>query len=63
VLYGAAGVAHHAELTRLPLARDGLVSASELSLAERALTEMSEWTPHDSRAILDSLRPVASEPR
>jgi ribosomal protein S18 acetylase RimI-like enzyme len=43
------------------LARGARVSASELSLAERALSEMSEWTPHHSRAILDALQAAASE--
>jgi hypothetical protein len=52
-----------AETVRLLLARGALVSPSELSLAERALTEMSEWTPHHSRAILDALQRVASEPQ
>jgi hypothetical protein len=47
---------------RLLLARGALVTSSELSLAERALTEMSEWTPHHSREILDALRASASEP-
>jgi hypothetical protein len=46
---------------RLLLDRGALVSASEISLAERALTEMSEWTPHQSREILDALRASASE--
>lgn len=44
------------ETVRLLLARGAPVSASVLSLAERALTEMSEWTPHHSREILDALR-------
>lgn len=47
---------------RLLLARGALVSASEISLAERALTEMSEWTPYHSRDILDALQARASEP-
>jgi ankyrin repeat protein len=51
------------ETVRLLLARGALVSASELSLAERALAEMSEWTPHHSREILDALQADASEPR
>ena len=33
----------------------------KVSLAERALTEMSEWTPHHSRDSLDALRASASE--
>ena len=51
------------ETVRLLLARGALVSASELSLAERALTELSERTPHHSREILDALRHEASDPR
>jgi len=47
---------------RLLLDRGALVSASEISLAERALTEMSEWTPCHSRDILDALQARASEP-
>jgi ankyrin repeat protein len=47
------------EAVRLLLARGALVTASELSLAERALTEMSEWTPHHSREILDALQASA----
>ena len=50
------------DAVRLLLDRGALVSASELSLAERALTEMSEWTPHHSRDILDALQASASEP-
>ena len=44
------------EAVRLLLARGAPVSASVLSLAERALTEMSEWTPHQSRDVLDALQ-------
>ena len=44
------------ETVRLLLARGAPVSASVLSLAQRALTEMSEWTPHHSREILDALQ-------
>ena len=44
------------ETVRLLLARGAPVSASVLSLAERALTEMSEWTPHRSREILEALQ-------
>jgi hypothetical protein len=47
---------------RLLLDRGALVSTSEISLAERALTEMSEWTPHQSRDILDTLQARAREP-
>ena len=47
---------------RLLLDRGALVSVSEIALAERALTEMSEWTPHHSRDILDALQASASEP-
>jgi hypothetical protein len=45
-----------AETVRLLLARGAPVSASVLSLAERALTEDSEWTPHRSHEIIDALR-------
>ncbi len=51
------------DTVRLLLARGALGSASELSLAERAVTEMSEWTPHHSREILVALQAKASEPR
>ena len=51
------------ETVRLLLARGAPVSASELSLAERALTEMSEWTPHNSRELIDALQAAAGEPR
>jgi ankyrin repeat protein len=44
------------DTVRLLLARGAPVSASELALAERALTEMSDWTPHHSSAILDTLQ-------
>ena len=44
------------DTVRLLLARGAPVSASVLSLAERALTEMSEWTPHHSREILEALQ-------
>lgn len=50
------------QAVRLLLDRDALVTASEISLAERALTEMSEWTPHHSGDILDALQVSASEP-
>jgi ankyrin repeat protein len=50
------------EAVRLLLDRGALVSASEISLAERALTEMSEWTPHQSRDILDTLQARTDEP-
>jgi hypothetical protein len=50
------------EAVRVLLDRGALVSASEISLAERALTEMSEWTPHHSRDILDALQARTSEP-
>jgi Ankyrin repeats (many copies) len=49
------------EAVRLLLDRGAIVSASEFSLAERALTEMSEWTPHHSREILGALEASASE--
>jgi ankyrin repeat protein len=44
------------ETVRLLLERGALVSPSVLSLAERALTEQSDWTPHHSSEILDTLR-------
>lgn len=44
------------DTVRLLLDRGAPVSDSVLSLAERALTEPSEWTPHHSREILDALR-------
>ncbi len=44
------------DTVRLLLARGAPVSARELSLAQRALTEMSEWTPHHSDEIIDALR-------
>jgi hypothetical protein len=44
------------EAVRLLLARGASVSDSTLGLAERALTEMSEWTPHKSSEIVDTLR-------
>jgi hypothetical protein len=46
------------ETVRLLLARGAAVSRSERSLAERALTEMSEWTPHHSDEIIAALRAV-----
>jgi hypothetical protein len=50
------------ETVRLLLARGAPVSASVLSLAERALTEMSEWTPHHSRTIIAALHGRANAP-
>jgi hypothetical protein len=47
------------EAVQLLLARGALVTASELALATRALAEVSEWTPHHSREILDALRASA----
>jgi hypothetical protein len=44
------------DTVQLLLARGAPVSAPVLSLAERALTEMSEWTPHHSHEIIDALR-------
>jgi hypothetical protein len=41
---------------RLLLARGAPVSDAVLALAERALTEMSDWTPHKSSEIIDALR-------
>ena len=51
------------ETVRLLLERGAAVTASVLSLAERALAEMSEWTPHHSREILDALQDDASAAR
>ena len=50
-----------AETVRLLLARGARVSADTISLAERALTEMSEWTPHKSSEIVDALRQAGAE--
>jgi hypothetical protein len=44
------------DTVRLLLERGAPVSPSVLALAERALTEDSEWTPHGSSEILDTLR-------
>ena len=44
------------ECVRLLLTRGAEVSASLLALSERALTEISEWTPHPTAAILHLLR-------
>jgi hypothetical protein len=44
------------DTVRLLLARGAPVSSSEIRLAERALTEPSDWTPHHSREILDALQ-------
>jgi Ankyrin repeats (3 copies) len=41
---------------RLLPARGAPVSDAVLALAERALTEMSDWTPHKSSEIIDALR-------
>jgi hypothetical protein len=51
------------ETVRLLLARGASVPAETLSLAERALTEMSEWTPHKSSEIVDALRQARGEGR
>jgi hypothetical protein len=51
-----------AATVRLLFDRGAHVFASDISLAERALTEMSEWTPHHSRDILDALQARAREP-
>jgi hypothetical protein len=51
------------ETVRLLLARGAPVSASVLSLAERALTEMSAWTPHHSRELIEALRGAVREGR
>jgi hypothetical protein len=47
----------------LLLARGSPVTPAVLSLADRALTEMSEWTPHHSRAILGVLRAAKARSR
>jgi ankyrin repeat protein len=44
------------EAVRLLLARGAAPSPDVLALAERALTEVSEWTPHRSDEILTLLR-------
>jgi hypothetical protein len=44
------------DTVRLLLARGAPVTRDALALAERALTEPSDWTPHRSTAILDMLR-------
>jgi hypothetical protein len=48
------------ETVHLLLARGAPVTPEARSLAERALTEMSEWTPHRSREIVEALRRVGS---
>ena len=48
------------ETVRLLLERGASVSPSILGLAERALTEPSDWTPHQSSEILDTLRSTAA---
>ncbi|MGN6869471.1 MAG: ankyrin repeat domain-containing protein [Solirubrobacteraceae bacterium] len=48
------------ETVRLLLERGASVSPSILALAERALTEPSDWTPHQSSEILDTLRSTAA---
>lgn len=52
-----------AETVRLLLARGARVSASTLALAERALAEMSESTPHKSSEIVDALRDAQGSAR
>jgi ankyrin repeat protein len=47
------------ETVRLLLERGASVSPSVLALAERALTEPSDWTPHQSSEILETLRSAA----
>jgi hypothetical protein len=44
------------ETVRLLLSRGAPVPPAVVSLAERALVEPSEWTPHHSSEILDTLR-------
>jgi hypothetical protein len=46
---------------RLLVERGAQVSPSVLSLAERALIEPSDWTPHASPLVLETLRQVAGE--
>ena len=48
------------DTVRLLLARGATVSEPVLALAERALTEPSEWTPHKSREIVEALREGSS---
>jgi ankyrin repeat protein len=43
------------DTVRLLLARGAPVTADVVALAERALTQPSEWTPHHSREILELL--------
>jgi ankyrin repeat protein len=50
------------ETVRLLLARGGSASGDVLSLAERALTEMSDFTPHHTTEIIEMLRARASAP-
>jgi limonene-1,2-epoxide hydrolase len=47
------------DTVRVLLDRGAPVTASVRELAERALTEHSEWTPHRSREIADALRASA----
>ncbi len=49
----------HTHTVRLLLHYGAPVTASVLGLAERATTELSEWTPHDSREIIDALQASA----
>jgi hypothetical protein len=59
---GAAVWRERTEAVQLLLARGASASASEIALAERALVEVSEWTPHRSSHVLDALRASATEP-
>jgi hypothetical protein len=47
------------DTVRLLLARGAVVTAAVRSLAERALTERSEWTPHRSRELVELLESQA----
>ena len=49
------------DTVRLLVERGAEVSPSVLSLAERALTEPSDWTPHASPLVLETLRQVGGE--
>jgi ankyrin repeat protein len=49
------------ETVRLLLARGAAVSGPVLSLAERAQSEHSDWTPHDSPEILELLTAAAGK--
>lgn len=58
---GTAVWREHTDTVRLLLAHGAPVTPDVLSLAERALTQPSEWTPHHSREILDLLEVARRE--